>query len=670
MKQKISYAIILLPLLFAVIVLLLPGKNIESHGQEQLQYTLVQAEISPEKLIFFLQYIGKDYGAAVADHKVINDTEYEEMTEFATTSLEWYSQLRPAADSLNPIRQKLEHLNDLVANKADHPEIKQLTDELIHDLSQDLSVIPFPLQTPDLNAGEKYYGMACVDCHGVRGDGRGPAAAWLNPQPSNFQEVGPMNEATPHQFFNAITFGVEGTAMPSHQQAFTNQQRWDLAFYLMTFRQDFSPQAKNLHLKFSVNELAITSNKNLLAQLRQNNTANTDDSALLKVVDYFRGNPPKVSSDEQITYTQQKLHESFEVYKKGNTNGALRSIFDAYLSGLEPVEPLLTQKRNSLVTRLETNFSRLRSAVREQQPVAQVTRHYERLNENLQQARLVLDSSRAESGFVLLQSGAIILREGIEATLLIALMITYLISAGYYELKRYVVAGALAGLAAGGITWIITNFFAVAFFNREAMEGVTSLLAAAVLFSVSFWIIHKVDIQKWKSFIQTKAERAMGTGSGLALSAAAFLAVFREAFETVLFYQALWLRDGSESNSIIIGFAIGSAALAIMLFLIFKVGIRLPLKPFFACTGILLGLLAFVFAGYGVRELQSVGMLKETLLPWGIRWELLDIYPTLEGLALQLGILASFLLGWFSVLADKFRMEKQYSLREVAVGTE
>ncbi len=667
MKQKASYFFILLPLVLAVIVVILPNNNGKSQGRERLDYNLVgAAEISPDKLIFFLQYIGKDYGGAVADHRVISQTEYDEMHEFAATSLEWYLQLRPQDDTKD-LRSRLARLINLVENKTDWSIIKETTDKLIHDLSRELSVIPFPLKTPDLKAGRNYYEMACADCHGARGDGRGPAAAWLNPQPSNFQEIELMNEATPHQFFNAITFGVEGTAMPSHQQAFTNQERWDLAFYLMTLRADFAPQPPTRPLKFTVNELAVTTNKKLIAQVKKEENSNAADSSLAKAVDYLRGNPPEISSEEQLTYAQQKVHESFEAYKKGDTDGAIRSVLDAYLIGIEPLEPVLKQKRNSLAATVETDFSQLRSAIREQYSLTQVTARYDRLNDDLKLVKVALNASTVQQGFAILQSATIILREGIEATLLIALMITYLVSTGYRELRKYVVAGALAGLLAGAVTWLATHFFTISIVKREAMEGLASLLATAVLFSISFWIIHKVDIQKWKSFIRTQAEKAMGTGSGIALSAAAFLAVFREAFETVLFYQVLWLRDGSESTSIIIGFVIGAAALIVVLTLIFKLGIRLPLKPFFTCTGILLGLLAFVFAGYGVRELQSVGMLKETILPWGIRWSLLDIYPTLEGLALQFGILISFLLGWFSLLAKKIRVEKKYSLRPVAI---
>jgi high-affinity iron transporter len=662
MKQKIVLALILSPLLLAVVFLLLPANNVinrtPGHAGNGVSNSAV---VSADRLIFLLQYISIDYGDAVENHRIINEFEYNEMLDFAATADGWYSEL--SGENSDPsTQQKLQRLKSLVESKADWSEVKNSAGELIHRLSQELNVIPFPTKTPDLKVGRNLYRQVCADCHGSSGDGNGPAAAWLHPSPSNFQNDERMNLATPHQFFNAITFGVAGTSMPSHQQALSDQQRWDIAFYLMTLRQGFNPRPPTGDVKFSVNELAGASNTELAAKLKFEAASNIDESNLLSTVDYFRHNPPGISVEEKLTYTKQKLLESFESYKRNDFASALNAITDAYLAGVEPLE---AQLKRSDVTVIEMEFSKLRSAIRKQRPFFEAELHYDNLGRQLSEIHSAVEPSAAQRGFVLLQSLTIILREGIEAILLIALMLTYLVSAGYVNLKKYVVSGALAGLAAGALTWFAAQFLlTISIIQQEALEGITSLLAAAVLFFVSFWIIHKVDIRKWKTFIRAKAEKALGTGSGLALSAVAFLAVFREAFETVLFYHVLWLRNSAERTSIVLGFVLGAAALAFVLYLVFKLGVRLPLKPFFISTGILLGLLAFVFAGYGVRELQNIGMLKETLLPWEFRWPFLEIHPTVEGLALQLGILISFILGWFSVLAEKLKkVEKKIHLQ-------
>ena len=119
--------------------------------------------------------------------------------------------------------------------------------------------------------------------------------------------------------------------------------------------------------------------------------------------------------------------------------------------------------------------------------------------------------------------------------------------------------------------------------------------------------------------------------------------------ETILFYQALWMRSESDQGAILVGFVSGTLILLSLVFVMFKLGLRIPLKPFFAVTGVLLGMLAFVFAGYGVRELQTIGWLKETPLDWMVSISVLEIRATLETSALQLGILLSFLMGWLQL---------------------
>ncbi len=237
-----------------------------------------------------------------------------------------------------------------------------------------------------------------------------------------------------------------------------------------------------------------------------------------------------------------------------------------------------------------------------------------------------------------------------EAALRLAVRLTYLAAAGYRELQKYVVMGVVGAVMMGILTWWVIQFaLGISPLQQEALEGMTSLLAAAVLFSVSFWAIRQVDIRNWKEYIRQRAEDAMGTGSGLALASVAFLVVYREAVETILFYEALWMRSESSGGAIVMGFVLGTLIFCSLVFLMFKVGLRIPLRAFFAITGVLLGMLAFVFAGYGVRELQTIGWIKETPLEWMVRFSILEVRATLETTALQLGILLSFLMGWFQL---------------------
>ena len=266
--------------------------------------------------------------------------------------------------------------------------------------------------------------------------------------------------------------------------------------------------------------------------------------------------------------------------------------------------------------------------------------------DSLEEARTGQASAWGGGSFTFVQALTIILREGIEAALLVGLLLAYLTRVGRKELRVYVYWGCLGGGAAGLLTWMAGHQLLVSAGHREALEGITSLLAAAVLFWVSLWIFHNLDVQKWKGYMHEQASRAVSAGSGWFLASAAFLAVYREAVETALFYQALWLRSGDLAAMVISGFAAGMLLLFGFVVIWLKLGIRLNLKPFFVISGILLGTLSVIFAGYGVRELQNVGYLQQTSLDWMIALPFFEIWPVREGLILQLGIVLSFLLGW------------------------
>ena len=671
MKRKLLMGLILSPLLAAGVVLLVawvapPELDTPSAQMEALKPD-GNKPADPQKLVFLLQYIGIDYAGAVRNGEVVNPTEYDEMVEFSETALAWYETLRPE-NTGKPTHERLQQLQQAIAVRADVSQVQELTRKLIQDLSTELSVISYPTRTPDLGQGQALYESTCAPCHGITGSGKGPVAHELNPPPSNFQDPEFMNRATPYQFFNAMTYGVQGTAMPSHQEALNEQQRWDIAFYLMTLRKDLRAVPPERDYQVSEIQLATSSNEELRAYLRSRDPAPADDAYYAGVVDYFRANPPEIEPEAHLRYVHEMLTQSLEAYQRGDAALAIERSLDAYLRGIEPLEPQLAQN-GDLVRTVETEFTRYRAAIRQAKPFATVKRRYEELKTSLVELRAALEPSRVQWGFVALQSLTIILREGIEAALLIALMLAYLVNSGNARLRRHVMWGTAIGIVAGVMTWLASRFvLQVTPFQQGVLEGLTSLLAAAVLFSVSFWLLHKIDIAKWKDYIRSKTEQALGTGSGIALAMAAFLAVFREAFETVLFYQVLLSKYDFAQTSVVLGFGVGVLFLAIAVTLIFKLGMRIPLKPFFSVSGLVLGLLAFVFAGYGVRELQNLGVLNETVLPVDFSWGFLEIHPTLEGLALQGAILVSFLLGWFSMLVQKLRLANKVELEPAAAG--
>jgi high-affinity iron transporter len=255
----------------------------------------------------------------------------------------------------------------------------------------------------------------------------------------------------------------------------------------------------------------------------------------------------------------------------------------------------------------------------------------------------VVELTQATTGFWgnLMQSFLIILREGFEAILVVGAVVAFLLKTGHRERLRSIWIGVGAALVASGVTAVILATVLRALpATREIIEGITMLVAVAVLFSVSYWLISKVEAAKWQQFIRDKVNNALQHGGGRALAVVAFLAVYREGAETALFYQAL-LRDGA-GLPIALGMVIGFAVLAVIFTLFYRYGVRIPLRPFFAVTSALLYYMAFVFMGKGIRELQEGNVMPITVLPGWPHVEAMGIYPSVETLLAQLLLLVLF----------------------------
>src|SRR5439155_26677217 len=219
---------------------------------------------------------------------------------------------------------------------------------------------------------------------------------------------------------------------------------------------------------------------------------------------------------------------------------------------------------------------------------------------------------------------------------IVAALMTFLARAGAPEQRRHVARGAWVAVVASLLTWVLIELlFQVTPGQRGAIEGFTMLVAAAVLFYVSYWLLSKIEAAKWTAFVRGKMESALSSGSGMALTAVAFLAVYREGFETILFYKALFTSAGAGAVSVLGGMAAGAVGLVAVYVAINQLGLRVAMKPFFAVTGAMLYYMAFVFAGKGVAELQEGGIVPLTMIEGAPRVPVLGVYPTLESLALQ-----------------------------------
>jgi high-affinity iron transporter len=224
---------------------------------------------------------------------------------------------------------------------------------------------------------------------------------------------------------------------------------------------------------------------------------------------------------------------------------------------------------------------------------------------------------------------------------------------------RAVHLGWLGALAAGGATYAIAHgLLQITAGQRELMEGILSLLAAAILFWVSYWLIARSDVQRWMAFLKTRLEGSLGKPRGLwSVAGIAFIAVYREAFETVLFYQALLVDARGQELAVALGAASAGVSLVVAVLLIFRLGKRLPLTAFFLASGALLTLLAAVLGGKGLHALQEAGVLPFAPAPLP-RIEWLGIYPDTYSVLVQAAIVTALIAAAAVELARRRRAHR------------
>jgi len=290
---------------------------------------------------------------------------------------------------------------------------------------------------------------------------------------------------------------------------------------------------------------------------------------------------------------------------------------------------------------LESLFSSLIGLASRGDPHAEVQQAWQLLRTRIETVAASVAGKESE-GFwaTLLQSFLILLREGFEAILVITALTTYLKRQGEDEKLPYIYHGVAWAVVASVLTAVMLSIvFKVSGAVQEALEGITLLIAAGVLFYVSYWLISKREAARWQAYIRTKMNKALGRGSMLALGFAAFLAVYREGAETVLFYQAMAGQAGGQFGALVTGIVLGLLALGGVYWLMRSASFRLPMGLFFTLTAGLLYYLAISFAGNGVLELQAANWVGITPLDRVPRIPWLGLYPSMETVLAQLVLL-------------------------------
>jgi high-affinity iron transporter len=594
-----------------------------------------------------LDYIAVDYAGAVADGKVISDGEYKEMVEFGATVAQRVAAL-PAGTERNRLAAGAKALNAAIAAKAAPAEVDRQARALADALIRAYPVPLAPPKAPDPLRGAALYSENCAACHGANGDAKTPIAANMDPPPIAFTDRTRANERSIFALYQVIDQGLEGTAMASFRHL-PAEDRWALALHAGRFAFPAALESEGQRiwqgdkaLRAGIPDLAALTALTPAALARQ-----IGPEKAAAVTAWLRANPDAVAAGGagSLDLARGRLRQSLAAYEAGNAKQAEELALSAYLDGFEPVEAVLAARDGGLMRRIEQAMADVRATIGRDEPPAAVRARIEALDALFAEAETALDPAAASGTSTFLGAFTILLREGLEALLIIVAMLAFLRKADRPAMVRNVHYGWLAALAAGIATWwAATSVIEVSGASRELTEGFGSLLAAAVLLFVGIWMHGKAQADEWQRYIREKVDQALGRGSAWFLFLLAFVAVYREVFETILFFAAL----SAQGDGLAL---LGGAAAAIVLLALIAVAMlrfsrRLPIAKFFAYSAILIAVLTVVLAGKGVAALQEAGMFGVTPV-WGVPTiSILGIYPTAEALGAQALSLLALLTGF------------------------
>lgn len=595
-----------------------------------------------------LDYVAVDYRGAVADGQVKSAQEYAEMTEFSGAVEAKISAL-PASGVRASLITEAKAFRGMVARKAAPDDVAKAAQALGTHLLAAYPVPLAPTKTPDLARGAALYADNCAGCHGLNGDGHGPDAATLKPAPVAFRDAVRARERSPFALYQVIGQGLDGTAMRSFSEL-PSQDRWALAFYASRFAFANSDKGEQIWktdagLRSRVPNLAAFAGLTPAALGREIGQEKAD-----AVMAYLRAHPEAVTEMRagSLTVAHEKLQASVTAYAAGDRDAAKKLALSAYLDGLEPVEPALAARDATLMGRIEVEMGNLRAAIGRGEPVAAIKDQVAVLDSLFSDAEEVLSPDAASTASTFIGAFTILLREGLEALLIVVAMIAFLRKADRGEMVRHVHSGWVVALIAGGITWAIATFFiGVSGASRELTEGFGSLFAAVVLLSVGIWMHGKSQAGEWQRYITETLGKALSRSSAWFLFGLAFIVVYREVFETILFYAAL-TAQGSGAV-ILVGAASALALLGLIAWVMLRFSAKLPVSEFFKYSSALIAVLAVVLAGKGVAALQEAGMIDIAPLVQIPRIPVLGLFPTWESVGAQLLTIAIVMMGaWYN----------------------
>ncbi|MGM5470288.1 cytochrome c/FTR1 family iron permease [Flavobacteriaceae bacterium LMO-SS05] len=603
-----------------------------------------------QTIIHLLDYISKDYPLVIKDGFVLNEKEYAEMQEFSKTVYDIAYKIALPTEERDRVLSNLLNLQKLVENKEGFLKIDAITKFVKHEIIKSTGYKTAPTLWPDSNNGQNLFTQNCIQCHGAQGDGTGKLAVGLNPIPTNFLKDSLMENVSPFQEYNTIRLGVKGTAMPSFPK-FTDKEIWDLAFYIKSLRFKKKEALDSIaytllldeaNLDVSLEDVATLSDTQLMEKLSLSSEGNRAKKKLnaLRVF-----SPTENSSDNSLKIATKYLVSALNDYKDGEQKSARQYALAAYLEGVEPIEARLKTYAPAFSSKLEQQMLRVRQTIEQNETISDVEKEINSALTLIVEANQVMESNSLSYWLTFILAASILLREGLEAFLIIVLILALIQTSGVKRAKIWIHSGWITAVAMGVAGWFFSGWLIdIGGQNREIMEGLISLFAVIILSFVGFWLHNNSHAKKWKVFVEEKIGKQLQKEKMYGLAFFSFVVVFREAFESVLFLQAINI-ETIPLNKSAIGFGVLAAfgLIALLGFLLLRYSKKIPVRQLFHYSSWGISFLAVILLGKGIHSIQESGWISITESPFFVHIDWLGIYPTLETTVLQLILFGTLL---------------------------
>ncbi|BAV78101.1 cytochrome c, class I:Iron permease FTR1 [Pseudomonas chlororaphis subsp. aurantiaca] len=446
------------------------------------------------KALHLLDYIGADYPPTVEAGKVIDDSEYREQVEFLGVLQGLVADL-PAKPEKAELEQGIASLNEAVKAKSDGALVARQARQLGAKLAVAYEVSQAPIITPDPSRGAPLYAQHCSVCHGDTGAGDGPAGVGLTPPPANLRDAARTDHLSLYAIYNTLGLGVEGTDMPSFADQLDDRQRWDLATYIAGFTAD--PAAAKGDKSYNLADLARQTPSEVEA------AEGPQAAATFRAQ---RAQPPQVKRGpaQLLDYTASTLDKSLAAYRAGDREQAYDLSVAAYLEGFELVESSLDNVDANVRKDTEKALMAYRQALQDGLPAEQAEQRLAAAKAKLTESAGLLGSDGLSWSLSYISGLLILLREGLEAILVLAAILAFLRNTGQQSAVRSVNVGWGLALLAGLGTWALAAYVIdVSGSQRELLEGATALFASVMVLWLGVWMHDRRHAAAWQDYIKS-----------------------------------------------------------------------------------------------------------------------------------------------------------------------